>query len=542
MATITSANSITQTGTTDALADSNLNTTSFIASTGFLIQTGSGDAFDLSGASGTSTVVVDGTLRATGGAGLQVTANADVTLGGNGHISSGNTAINVNGFLNLNNAGTIAGNVALSVGGVGATINNFGSIVSTSTSQAAIRFTGGSSVVPSAYTIFNDGIISAASGFAITSSSVTSPPLLITNIGTILGGISNAQAVANDRIENGGLIFGNITFGAGADTYDGRLGGRVDGSLDLGNGNDTFFGSDFGETVASSAGEDTFDFGGGNDSFVTVAGDGNDTVDGGAGTDLLELSFVPFVIVDLNTGLVSTTGSIDSISNFENIRATNGADQLIGNGASNLIEAFLGNDILDGRGTGADTLNGGGDNDTYIIDAGDTIIDASGVDLVQSSAISLNLAALGGGQIENAQLLGNANLNITGNGGANVLTGNLGKNTMTGGLGADTFVFNTKLSTAKADRITDFNRIDDVMHLENTGSGLFTGLAAGALSAARFKANAAGVATDSTDRIIYDTTSGDLFFDKNGSAAGGVVKFATLSTKPTITAADFFVI
>ncbi len=471
-----------------------------------------------------------------------MTANADVTLGGNGHISSGNTAINVSGVLNLNNAGTVAGNVALAVGGVGATINNFGSIISTSTSQAAIRFSGGTSVTPSAFTIFNEGIISAASGLAINSSSLTSAPLLITNIGTILGGIFNAQASANDTIENGGLIAGNITLGNGADTYDGRTGGRVDGFLDLGSGNDTFFGSDFAESVASSAGADTFDFGGGNDTFVASASDGNDTADGGAGIDTIDLTLITSAIVDLGTGLISATGSIDAISNFENIKATVGADQLIGNGASNLIEAFLGNDILDGRGAGADTLNGGGDNDTYIIDAGDTIIDASGIDLVQSSTISLNLSTLGGGQIENAQLLGRANLNITGNGGKNVITGNLGKNTLTGGLDDDTFVFNTKLSSTKADRITDFTRVDDVMHLENTGTGLFNGLANGVLAASRFKANATGTATDSDDRIIYNKTTGDLFFDKNGSGAGGAIKFATLSDKPTITAADFFVI
>jgi Ca2+-binding RTX toxin-like protein len=444
--------------------------------------------------------------------------------------------------MTVNNAGTIVGNVGISIGGDSATINNFGSIIATSTSQPAIRFTGGSSVTPSAFTLFNEGILSAASGLAITSSSVTSPPLLITNIGTILGGISNAQAAANDRIENGGLIAGSISFGAGADTYDGRLGGTVDGNIDLGTGNDTFFGGDVAETVASSADADTFDFGGGNDTFVATASDGNDTVNGGAGIDTVDLTALASAIVDLNTGLVSAIGSIDQISNFENIKATNGADQLIGNSLSNTIEAFLGNDILDGRGAGADILDGGANNDTYIIDAGDRIVDASGIDLVQSSAVSLNLSSLGGGAVENAQLLGSAILNITGNGAKNVITGNAGKNTLTGGLEDDTFVFTTRLSNAKADRITDFNRIDDVMHLQNTGSGLFNGLANGALAASKFKSNTTGTATDADDRIVYNRTTGDLFFDSNGSGAGGAIKFATLTNKAVLTAADFFVI
>ncbi len=83
--------------------------------------------------------------------------------------------------------------------------------------------------------------------------------------------------------------------------------------------------------------------------------------------------------------------------------------------------------------------------------------------------------------------------------------------------------------------------IADTIRLENTGFGLFDALASGALNPLFFKANTAGVATDLDDRIIYDTDSGALFYDINGSALGGKVQFATLVTKPVISAADFVV-
>jgi Ca2+-binding RTX toxin-like protein len=63
----------------------------------------------------------------------------------------------------------------------------------------------------------------------------------------------------------------------------------------------------------------------------------------------------------------------------------------------------------------------------------------------------------------------------------------------------------------------------------------------GTLSAAQFVANASGTAQDANDRIIYETDTGKLLFDSNGSAAGGAVQFATVSPGLALTNARFSV-
>ena len=108
----------------------------------------------------------------------------------------------------------------------------------------------------------------------------------------------------------------------------------------------------------------------------------------------------------------------------------------------------------------------------------------------------------------------------------------------------DTFLFNTALSaTLNKDTITDFNVIADTMRLENTGVGLFDALVLGTLSAAAFAKGAGFVSgRDATDRIVYNTTTGDLYYDKDGLGGAAAIKFATLTAHPVITNADFFVI
>ncbi len=89
------------------------------------------------------------------------------------------------------------------------------------------------------------------------------------------------------------------------------------------------------------------------------------------------------------------------------------------------------------------------------------------------------------------------------------------------------------------DRITDYSVADDRIAL---AAGVFTGLAGGTLSASAFRASTSGQAADASDRILYDTDSGALFFDANGNAAGGRVQFAQLAAGLALTASEFQVV
>ena len=76
------------------------------------------------------------------------------------------------------------------------------------------------------------------------------------------------------------------------------------------------------------------------------------------------------------------------------------------------------------------------------------------------------------------------------------------------------------------------------MLLENA---VFTGLTQGAfLPAGDFVIGAA--AADVADRIIYNSATGNLFFDQDGTGAAAQVLFADLASGLPLTSNDFFVV
>ncbi len=278
-------------------------------------------------------------------------------------------------------------------------------------------------------------------------------------------------------------------------------------------------------TLNGAGGADTMLGGAGDDLYIS---DGSDTVTENAnqGTDTVQAS-ANFTL-GANIEHLTLTGSA-AISG----KGNTGANRLTGNGADN---------ALSGAG-GADTLLGGAGNDIYTIDGGDTVIENAneGTDTVQSSA-TFTLGA----NLERLSLTGSANINGTGNAQANTINGNTaantldgaaGNDTLTGGAGSDTFVFSTALGATNIDQITDFNSVADTIRLENA---VFTGLAAGTLSATAFVRNMSGDAADANDRILYEIDTGRLFFDADGTGAGAKVHFATIGVNITLTNADFF--
>ena len=100
--------------------------------------------------------------------------------------------------------------------------------------------------------------------------------------------------------------------------------------------------------------------------------------------------------------------------------------------------------------------------------------------------------------------------------------------------GADTFVFDSAPGAGNVDTIADFVPGTDHLSLENA---IFGGLgAAGALASGAFHAGTA--AQDADDRIVYDTTTGALYYDADGQGGQAAVEVALLAGHPALTAAD----
>ncbi|NUB46793.1 calcium-binding protein, partial [Fertoebacter nigrum] len=299
---------------------------------------------------------------------------------------------------------------------------------------------------------------------------------------------------------------------------------------------------------------------------------GNDTMVGGAGNDTYVVDAAgDRVFETTTTASLIDAGGIDTVQSavtfnldasagvrFVERLTLTGAGNIngTGNALANLLTGNAGNNMLNGR-LGNDTMVGGAGNDTYVVDAaGDrvfettttaSLIDAGGIDTVQS-AVTFNLDASAGVRfVERLTLTGAGNINgtgnalanlLTGNAGNNVLNGRLGNDTMIGGAGNDTFVFNTALGSGNVDRITDFSVNDDTIRLDDA---IFAGLAKGNLTSSAFAANLTGEAADALDRIIYETDTGRLYFDADGSGSGVRVQFATLAANLALTNVDFVV-
>jgi serralysin len=341
-----------------------------------------------------------------------------------------------------------------------------------------------------------------------------------------------------------------VGYGVGDNIIDGGAGND---NLDGGAGNDTLYGGDGNDTLEAGAGNDML-YGGAGDDILNTAGGGVGTLAGGTGNDTYSIyNSADIIIENANEGIdnVWSTVSYTLAANVENlylVGAVNGTGNsgdniIVGYGiGNNIIDGGAGNDTLDG-GIGADTMIGGTGNDTYIVDnIGDLVTETSTssteIDTVKSSidyTLVLNVENLvltGTGAISGS---GNAlNNSITGNSAANIIYGGGGNDLLIGGLGADTFQFRNQIEGI--DTIGDFEVGIDKINLSAAGFG--GGLVVGALSIDRFVTVASGSsATSASQRLIYNSTTGGLFFDADGSGASLAVQFATLST--TLGANDF---
>ena len=201
-----------------------------------------------------------------------------------------------------------------------------------------------------------------------------------------------------------------------------------------------------------------------------------------------------------------------------------------------------------------DVLEGGTGNDTYVVhSSNDAIIEqvGGGIDTVRSDVSyvlssnveNLTLTGLGAingtGNAAANTIVGNASSNVlSGAGGKDVLNGGAGNDVLNGGAGADRFIFDSALNGSNnVDRLADFSAVDDTIALDRT---IFTQLATGTLAGSRFFAGAA--AHDADDRIIYDSATGNIYYDADGNGAGAQILFAQLTPGTALTSSDFLVL
>ena len=225
------------------------------------------------------------------------------------------------------------------------------------------------------------------------------------------------------------------------------------------------------------------------------------------------------------------------------------AINLTGNELAQQISGNNGDNILDGRG-GADLLVGLLGDDGYIVDnAGDVVVELAGEgnDRVFASTSYTLGAGMSVEKLTTTNNGGTAAIDLAGNNLANIIYGNAGVNVIDGkggsdvliGLGgADTFAFTTALGAGNVDWIGDFAGGVDKIALDDAVFTAIGGL--GALNANAFHTGSA--AHDADDRIIYNATTGELFYDADGNGAGAAVLFARLDGGPTLAASDFLVI
>ena len=243
----------------------------------------------------------------------------------------------------------------------------------------------------------------------------------------------------------------------------------------------------------------------------------------------------------------------------DHIYGDSGNDSLISGAGLDFMYGGEGNDTLDATGEGDDNLFGGFGDDVYVVSRiSNKVVEGpnQGIDTIRSSS-SQTLDA----NVENLVLTkafdltgtgNNLNNQITGNSGNNILIGRGGNDTLTGGVGNDRFVFDRALPDAGVDTINDFVVGSEQILIDKSVFSALETSSGGALLATDFRLinvnNVAEpvIAATSSEEIIYNRVTGNLFYNTNGAAAGfgaGGGQFATIVGSPdNLSTGDFFIV
>ena len=317
-----------------------------------------------------------------------------------------------------------------------------------------------------------------------------------TLIETATGGVDTIRVASNWTLA---LNFENLQLGGNADFIGhGNSAWNVIG----GNaGDNLIYGHEGNDTLNGGAGDDRLEGGDGNDS-LQGGSDGSDVLIGGAGDDTYHLDSAGDVIDESGGGAndrVYTSISLDLnvVTGLETVMVT-GYDTvaIVGTAAAEHFETSFG---------GQNAIHAGGGNDTVIgFGGGHFIFGEGGDDYLTNAGEGHPSVTLDGGD-GNDRIRGDEGVNSVGTDAI-----------LIGGAGNDSFVFGLGWSnvSGNVNRVMDFSHNADTIELIQA---YMWELPLGALSAAAFRQGSA--AADASDRIIFNASNGNLYYDSDGNGA-----------------------
>ena len=298
-------------------------------------------------------------------------------------------------------------------------------------------------------------------------------------------------------------------------------------------------------------GKDYLNGGSGND--ILVGGLGDDTLVGGAGNDTYS--------INNGTGadrIIDESG-IDTLHFKTNCNPIFGGSLLTYRVGTSLFWRSYTDEINFSTGEIKNFTTSGwiekiqytdgylGNNYTYTNNLIQGNSGTSGNDWICSTPAGSKLFGLGGNDV----LLGYTGKDTLDGGiGNDYLAGNLGNDsiiggadndTLIGGSGSDKFVFNVTASSTNVDTITDFTVSDDKIQLSKT---VFKGFSAvGSISDTSFLSGAGKTSAMTTaQKLIYDSSSGKLYYDADGSGKIAAIQIALIGNKADLTSSSFEII
>ncbi|GBD50680.1 calcium-binding protein [Methylopila sp. Yamaguchi] len=347
------------------------------------------------------------------------------------------------------------------------------------------------------------------------------------------GGDNFGGSIFNDTLNGGG---GNDTLsgstgndqlngGTGSDALYGGVGAD---QLNGGDEDDSLYGDAGADLLTGGSGDDYLVGGADNDTYSFSEGSGYDTVaeSPGGGTDTIR--FTPEISSsDLSFRVIGD----DLVISFGDEQITVQDQYANGTGAQARVERVT---FQDGSSSTISLttpaaawlkVNGTASGETIVGSIfNDTLNGLGGADNLQSG---LGSDSLNGGAGSDY---------LYGGGDGDTLNGGAGSDQLYGEGGTDTFRFDVAPGAAGVDYIGDFTAGEKIS-LENA---VFTGITAAAtMSAAFFRLGSE--AADSNDRIIFDSSTRQLFYDPDGDGAQAQIQFATVAGSVVLSNTDFIV-